>query len=137
MKRTVSIHHDKLRKLWWVVDVDGWWIECFRTPREARHFKRMWHLYMTTDTGFHYLDIPCPPKRVQCPCCEEMVLNVRRWRTNTQFVDDSLNYATCCYDCICENDLMRHHDWADYYSSAYGYYQRREFIPRSRKDYIK
>lgn len=140
MKRTMSIMHDPLRKAWWVVEKDGWHVEQFRTPREARHFKRMWYLYMSTETGFYYLETPCPPKRVQCPCCDEMVLNVRKWRTNTRFTDDNLNYMTCCYACICDNDEMRHGDWADYYSSAYGHfghYHYSDFKPRSRKDYIK
>lgn len=138
MKRTMSIYHDKPRNAWWVVDRDGWHVMKCKTPREARHHKRMWHLYLTLpgDT-LHYLDIPCPPKRVECPCCERMLFKVHTWRTNTQFADDGKNYIHCCYECICENDEMRHDDWSEYYSAAYGYYQRSEFKPRSRKDYVK
>lgn len=62
--RTLKIVQDPPRKTWWVVEKDGWFVDQFKTPREARHFKRQWHRYMTDERidAFIHLDVPCPSK---------------------------------------------------------------------------
>ncbi len=140
MKRNIYIMHDPKRKAWWVVMNDGYHVMLCKSPREARHKKRMWYLYlneMNEARALEYLTRPCPPKRITCPVCEEKVFNVRTWRTNTAFTDDRLNYMECCYACITENDEMRHHDWNSYYGVSGVYVSIREFKPRSKNDYVK
>lgn len=63
--RTITIEHDPERHLWWVVEKDRWYVGAFKSPREARHAKRQWFLYMNTpndNIAYQYLTKPCPSK---------------------------------------------------------------------------
>lgn len=125
---------------YWYLDYKGVILDVLDTPAKARFRKRQFFYYLNDPDqtkAIRHLEKEMPPKRKECPCCGSMVLHVRKWRTNTRFVDDTLNYQESCYDCIVENDLVRHHDWCEYYSMTYGYLRHAEFIPRSRKDYVK
>lgn len=72
----------------------------------------------------------------QCPrCLRRHVGPIRTWRLSTMYVDHLLNYAQCCYHCICEVDEGYFWDWHEYYSSQ-GYGQMFPiFEPRGKSDF--
>lgn len=44
----MKVVYQKRKKLWWVVDNDGWHICSANTPKEAKRKARQWYLYVTT-----------------------------------------------------------------------------------------
>lgn len=53
-----------------------------------------------------------------CDCaCKGYSLNVERRRLNTAYVDDELNYITCCIFCYITAYKQYEELWKDYYAS--------------------
>lgn len=73
----------------------------------------------------------------QCPGCGyKRVGPIRKWRRNTRYVEDELNYRNCCYDCIKEDDYNMFWNWKEYYSSI-AYPSSDKYTPRLASDYVK
>lgn len=69
-------------------------------------------------------------------CGYNRVGPIRKWRRNTQYINDELNYLVCCIHCIHEDDYQMFWDWKEYYSSI-GFPSREKYKPRKASDYVK
>lgn len=73
-----------------------------------------------------------------CPCCRRnRVGPIRTWHRNTMYVNNSLNFITCCYHCVTEDDYQKYWDWAEYYSGQGFIFDRTPFKPRSQRNYVE
>ena len=52
-----------------------------------------------------------------CDCCNRWFVYPKRRRTNTTYVEEELNYITCCLDCHKEAEEYWKERWDDYYNS--------------------
>ena len=51
-----------------------------------------------------------------CPCCRRWFqYNVKKRRQNTQYVEDSKNYITCCKKCFNEMEMYWDNIWNEFY----------------------